>query len=135
MDHFDQGKRGRASAGLKEKRVGEIIRKESILQHLEESVEGKRGVGVVLGVCSDDGVVEVDVGVGNLVEDVDGGGEVAAGGEGGNEFGNNEGVLVEIGFENLGVDLVHRVQICTLVKIIELLFEKSPTREPCGNST
>jgi len=38
---------------------------------------------VVVGVGSYDGVVEVDVGVGELVENVDGGGEVAAEGESG----------------------------------------------------
>lgn len=134
MDHSDQRKRGGARTSLKEKRVREIIRKESIFLHLEESVEGERRVGSVVGVGSDDGVVEVDVGVGDVVEDVDGGGEVAAEGEGGDEFGSDEEVLVEIGFEDLSVDLVHRVQIAALVKVAQLLFEESLPREPCGDS-
>lgn len=91
-------------------------------------------MGSVVGVGSDDGVVEVDVGVGDVVEDVDGGGEVAAEGEGGDEFGSDEEVLVEIGFEDLSVDLVHRVQIAALVKVAQLLFEESLPREPCGDS-
>jgi len=44
MNHSDQGKRGRVGTSLKERRVGEVIRKETAFQHLEESFEGERGV-------------------------------------------------------------------------------------------
>lgn len=78
---------------------------------------------MVIGVSSDDGIVEVDIGVGKLVEDVDCGSEVAAEGEGGDEFGSDEEVMVEIGFKNLGKDLVDMVEVGALVEVTELLFQ------------
>lgn len=42
---------------------------------------------------------------------------------------------MEIGFENLGVDLVDMVEVGALVELGELLFQESPTREPCGHSS
>lgn len=89
---------------------------------------------MVVGMGSDDRVVEVDVGVGDLVEDVDCGGEVAAEGEGGDEFGSDKEVVVEIGFENLRMDLVDMVEVGALLEVAELLFQESPTREPRGHS-
>jgi len=44
MNHSDQGKRGRVGTSLEERRVGEVIRKETAFLHLEESVEGERRV-------------------------------------------------------------------------------------------
>ncbi|TKY65133.1 hypothetical protein E2542_SST07989 [Spatholobus suberectus] len=134
MDHSHQGERGGAGAGLEEEGVREVVGKESVFLHLEETGERKRRVGVVLRVGPDDGVVEVDVGVGDVAEDVDGGGEVAAGGEGGDEFGSDEGVVVEVGLEDLGVDLVDEVEVGALVEVAELLLEEPSPREPRGDS-
>jgi len=78
---------------------------------------------MVVGVSSDDAVVEVDVGVGELVEDVDGSSEVAAEGEGDDEFGSDEEVTVEISFKNLGKDLVDMVEVGALVEVAKLLFQ------------
>jgi len=78
---------------------------------------------MVVGVSSDDAVVEVNVGVEELVEDVDGGSEVAADGEGSDEFGSDKEVTVEISFENLGKDLVDMVEVGALVEVAELLFQ------------
>lgn len=85
-------------------------------------------------VCSDEGVVEVDIWVGDLVEDVDGGGDVAAEGESGDELGSNVEVLVKMSFEKLGMDLLDEVEVGAAVEVAELLLQESPGREPCRNS-
>lgn len=55
---------------------------------------------------SDESIVQMDIGVLNLIENVDGKRHLATEREGGNELGRCVEVLVEIGFENLGVDLL-----------------------------
>ncbi|KAF1888762.1 hypothetical protein Lal_00036804 [Lupinus albus] len=83
-----------------------------------------RRVRVVIGVGTDEGIEDVNIGVGELVEDVDGGDEVAVEGEGGDEFRNNVRVVVEIGFENLSVDLVYVVKVSAFVKVTKLIFKE-----------
>lgn len=55
---------------------------------------------------SDHGVENVHIGFGNLVEDVDGESDLAAEREGGDEFGRDKRVVVEIGSDNLGMELL-----------------------------
>ncbi|KAJ1401561.1 hypothetical protein SESBI_28719 [Sesbania bispinosa] len=90
--------------------------------HIEESGKGERRVRIVVSVSSDDGVVEVDIGVRDLVEDVDGGGDAAGEGESGDEFGSNVEVMVEMGFEELSVDLLDEVEVGASMKVRELLL-------------
>jgi hypothetical protein len=41
---------------------------------------------------------------------------------------------VEMGFENLGVDLLYLVQVAPLVEVWELFFQESSSRNPCWAS-
>lgn len=59
----------------------------------------------------------MDIGALNLIESVGGEGRLAAEGEGGDEPGNDIEIEVEIGFENLGVELLHLVEVCALMEI------------------
>lgn len=70
-----------------------------------------------MGVGSNHSVVQMDVWILNLIESVGGERHLARKGEGRYEFGNNIEVEVEIGFEDLSVDLLHLVEVCTLVEI------------------
>ena len=112
-------------------RVGEAIGGDTVPLHLEEGFEGDFGVRVVLGLGPDEGVVEVGVGAGDEVEGVDGGGEVAGEGECGDELGGDVRVLVEVVLEDLGVDLLHGVEVGAAVEVRELLLQEPPRREPC----
>lgn len=59
----------------------------------------------------------MDIGLLNLIENVDGEGHLAAEREGGDELGGSVEVLVEIGLENLGVDLLDVAEVCTFVEV------------------
>lgn len=41
---------------------------------------------------------------------------------------------MEIGFEDLGVDLFYVVKVCAFVEVGEFLVEESSSGEPCGDS-
>ena len=64
----------------------------------------------------DEGVVEVGVGAGDEVENVDDGGEVAGEGECNDELGGDVRVLVEVVLEDLGMDLLHGVEVGATVE-------------------
>ena len=66
-----------------------------------------------------DSVVQVNIRVTNMVEDVNGEGQLAAAREGGDELRGGVGVLVEIGFEDLSVDLFDVVEIGEVLKELE----------------
>lgn len=55
---------------------------------------------------SNHGVVKMNVWVVNLVEGFNGGGNVTAEGKSGDEFGDDEWVIVKIGFVNESMKLV-----------------------------
>lgn len=65
-----------------------------------------------------------------LIESVSGEEHLATEGEGRYEFGNNEEVDVEIGFEDLGVELLHLVEVCALVELCKLLLEELSSGKP-----
>lgn len=129
MDHLDLEEGELARTGFKEERVGETVCADAVLLHLGEGGEGVAEEGV-LSEGSDEGVVEEGVGVWDLVEDGDGGGDLAAEREGGDEFGGDEGVLVEVGFVDLGEALFQTVGVRAFVEILELLFEHSALGDP-----
>lgn len=76
----------------------------------------------------------MDIGLLNLIENVDGEGHLAAEREGGDELGGGVEVLVEISFENLGVDLLDVAEVCAFVKVRELLLQESSSRNPTWGS-
>lgn len=76
----------------------------------------------------------MDIGLLNLIENVDGEGHLAAEREGGDELGGGVGVLVEISFENLGVDLLDVAEVCAFVEVRELLLQESSSRNPTWGS-
>lgn len=59
----------------------------------------------------------MDIWILNLIESVGGEGHLAAKRESRYEFGSNIEVEVEIGFEDLSVELLHLVEVCALVEI------------------
>lgn len=64
-----------------------------------------------MGVGSNESVVQMDIGILNLIEGVGGEGHLAAEGEGGDELGNDKEIEMKIGFEDLGVKLLHLVDV------------------------
>lgn len=76
----------------------------------------------------------MDIGLLNLIENVDGEGHLAAEREGGDELGGGVEVLVEISFENLGVDLLDVAEVCAFVEVRELLLQESSSRNPTWGS-
>lgn len=64
----------------------------------------------------------MDIGVGDLVEDVDGGNDMAGERVSGDEFGSDVEVLVEMRFEELSVDLFHEFEVSAFVEVRELVF-------------
>lgn len=70
---------------------------------------------------SDKSVVQVDIWVINLIENVYRQRHLPAEGESGDELGRRVDVLVEVGFEDLGVDLLDVAEVCTSVEVGELL--------------
>lgn len=76
-----------------------------------------------MGAGADEGVVEEGVGAGDLVEGGERAGEAAAEGVGGDEFGDDEGVAVEVGLVHLRLDLLEAVEVAALVELGEVELE------------
>lgn len=64
----------------------------------------------------------MDIGVGDLVEDVDGGGDMAGKRVSGDELGSDVEVLLEMGFEELSVDLFDELKVSAFVEVREFVF-------------
>lgn len=71
MNHFDRAERGIGGTGLEKKRVGEIVGGQAHGLHPEKRGDGARRLAAV-GMGFDESVVEVDIGIWDLVEGVGG---------------------------------------------------------------
>ena len=133
MNHFDLLQRGLARTSLEKKRVREIIRKNPIVLHLEEGGERSAVLGIV-GQGADEGVEVESVWLGDQVEHVEGVRGEAGEGVGGDELGSNEGVLVEVGPEDLGLDLFEVVGVGALVEVGDVVLEEAAVGGPFRGS-
>ncbi|MED6157695.1 hypothetical protein PIB30_025639 [Stylosanthes scabra] len=85
----------------------------------------------VLGPGSDESVKRWGIGVGYEVEYVDGGGKVVGEGECGGEFWCHIRIFKEVVLEDLGLDLLHCVEVSATVEVGELFIEEVAHGKPC----
>jgi hypothetical protein len=74
---------------------------------------------------SNQSIVQMHIGFLDLIENIDCKNHLVARGESSYKLGCYIEVLEEIGFENLGMDLLYLFEVGPLVEVRELLFQQS----------
>ena len=133
MNHLYHRKPRFAWTCFKKKWVREIIRINPITLHLKESCKGLWRLRVV-NMGSNQSIVQMHIGFLDLIENIDCKNHLVARGESSYKLGCYIEVLEEIGFENLGMDLLYLFEVGPLVEVRELLFQQSSSWNPCWGS-